>query len=56
MFSDSRRQTTLKRHVTVKEFTLLVIYSPSLATAPQIVLLLCSVRVSVVLRPHSDAT
>ena len=28
MFSDSRRQTTLKRHVTVKEFTLLVIYFP----------------------------
>ena len=54
MFCDNRGQTSLKRHVTFKEFTPPVIIF-SLATAQQTLLILCSVRVSFVLRLHSDA-
>ena len=50
----SSSYTSLKRRVTFKEFTPPVIIF-SLATAQQILLILCSVRVSVVLRLHSDA-
>ena len=50
----SSSYTSLKRRVTFKEFTPPVIIF-SLATAQQTLLILCSVRVSVVLRLHSDA-
>ena len=53
MFCDSRRYTSLKRHVTFKEFTHPVIFSS--LSQQQTLLILCSVRVSVVLRHHSDA-
>ena len=53
MFCDSRRYTSLKRNVTFKEFTHPVIFSS--LSQQQTLLILCSVRVSVVLRHHSDA-
>ena len=53
MFCDSRRYTSLKRHLTFKEFTHPVIFSS--LSQQQTLLILFSVRVSVVLRLHSDA-